>query len=275
MSYIDTHLHLSSPEYKEDIGALISRARDAGVRFMITIGSGYGAQNFSDACQIAEKYDLFFASGVHPHDADLGLGITEIDNVYEERLKCIFGELRVYAQNRRMVGLGEIGLDFYYNHSPRNIQKETFCRFLEFSKEIRMPVVIHSRDAFRETIDIIKSVQPLVCGGVFHCFSGDREQARDVLELGFYISISGIVTFKKAEIMRDVVKYMPKDRLLVETDAPFLAPVPYRGKRNEPAFIVETYKAIALLKGIDVNNLAEIIRRNTMNCFRIGEGDLI
>ncbi len=275
MNYIDTHLHLGAPEFREDLNEVISRAIASGVRYMITIGSGYGVENFAETLNLSEKYNLYFALGVHPHNADLGLSTKKLDSEYEVKLKSIFEEFRAYSHNSNMVGIGEIGLDFYYNYSPQDIQKETFYRFLMFASELDMPVIIHSRDAFLETIEIIKSLKSHIKGGVFHCFSGDIDQAREALNYGFYISIPGIVTFKKATVMRDVVRYIPSDRLLIETDAPFLAPVPFRGKRNEPAFIIETYKLVSEIRSISLKTLSDMVIKNAISCFRIKKGAII
>ena len=269
MKLIDTHLHLSASDYKDDLQEVIERAKSSGVEYMITIGSGYGAENYRDAISISERYNLFFAVGVHPHDADLGFknGFSVRD--YDLRFEGIIRDIREVASHKGMVGIGEIGLDFYYDHSPRDIQKRTFLRFLELAIELDKPVIIHSRDSFEDTIGIIREFAGRGLRGVFHCFSGDVEQAGVVLDLGFYISIPGIVTFKKAETMREVARYIPEDRLLIETDAPFLAPVPYRGKRNEPSYILETYKAVAGIRGMSIDLLAERVIMNSFECFNI------
>lgn len=270
MNFIDTHLHLSAKEFEGDLGEVLSRAKAVGVRHMITIGSGYGSENYHSAAEIAERYNLLFAAGVHPHDADLGLGITAPDHHYLLRLEKILTNISAMCSNARMVGIGEIGLDYYYDHSDRGIQRETFYRFLELSVSLKMPVIIHSRDAFEDTIDIIKAFNGNI-RGEFHCFTGDTHQARVLLDMGFYISIAGVVTFSKTEEIRQVVGYLPSDRILVETDSPFLSPTPYRGMRNEPAFIVKTYEKIAELRGTDIEDLARQVIINTANCLRIRE----
>ena len=272
MRLIDTHVHLSASDFKSDLNEVIERARNSGVEYMITIGSGYGAENYDEAISISESYNLFFATGVHPHDADLGLKDRWNVEDYRSRLEGIVEDIKRISSNRRMVGIGEIGLDFYYDLSPRDVQKSTFLRFLQLSTEVRKPVIIHSRDSFGETIGILRDFSGSVpIRGVFHCFSGDVEQAGQVLDMGFYISIPGIVTFKRAETMREVARYIPEDRLLIETDAPFLAPVPYRGKRNEPSYIVETYKMVADIRNVSIDSLAESVIRNSFMCFDIRE----
>ncbi len=268
---IDTHLHLASPEFRNDIAETINRAGEAGVRYLITIGSGYGADNFDSTIEIAGRFGLFYALGVHPHDADLGV---QDRNEYRQRLDRIFGRIRRESSDSKMVAIGEIGLDFYYNHSPQNIQKDTFADFLGFASEMNLPVIIHSRDSFKETVDIIRSAGKKI-RGVFHCFSGDREQAKTVLDMGFYISIPGIVTFKKATEMQEVARFLPDDRILIETDAPFLAPVPYRGKRNEPAYIAETYKFVSALRGTGIERLSDTVLNNAFRCFGIRKDDII
>ncbi|MGB9599560.1 MAG: TatD family hydrolase, partial [Myxococcota bacterium] len=201
MVLIDTHLHLSSPDYKEDIEAVISRAKTSNVKYFITIGSGYGADNFLSTIEISKKYNLFFALGVHPHDADMGLKIASPNSIYYEKTDEILQKIREASKNIRMVGIGEIGLDYYYEYSNKKIQRETFARFVDFSSSIDMPVIIHSRDAFSDTLDIIKSNRNGT-KGVFHCFSYNLEMAKAVLDMGFYISIPGIVTFKKSTEMQ-------------------------------------------------------------------------
>lgn len=271
MNFIDTHLHLNAKEFEGDLGEVISRARAVGVRHMITIGSGYGPENYRSAAEIAERYNLLFAAGVHPHDADLGLSITAPDPYYLSRLEKILTNISAISSNPRMVGIGEVGLDYYYNHSDRGIQRETFYRFLEISVALKMPVIIHSRDAFEDTIDIIKAFNGKI-RGEFHCFTGDTHQARVLLDMGFYISIAGIVTFSKTEEIRQVVGYLPSDRILIETDSPFLSPTPYRGMRNEPSFIVKTYEKVAELRGTNIEDLSRQVFINTANCLRIKEG---
>ncbi|MCX7959253.1 MAG: TatD family hydrolase, partial [Deltaproteobacteria bacterium] len=232
-----------------------------------------GAENLDETIEIAERFNLFFALGVHPHDASLGVSDYQR---YNSKIESIFKRIKTAALNPKMVAIGEIGLDFYYNHSPRDVQKRTFSEFLGFASENNMPVIIHSRNAFLETIDMIKPVrQRLTKSGVFHCFSGDREQAKKVLDMGFYVSIPGIVTFRKAQEMQEVTRYLPEDRILIETDAPFLAPVPYRGKRNEPAFIPETYKFIAELRGVSIERISGMVLKNALSCFKIRKEDII
>lgn len=269
LEFIDTHLHLNAPEYRDDLSTVIERARAAGVKHLITIGSGYGAENLESTISLSKTYDLLFALGIHPHDANLNL---VDDERYDEKIERIIAKIRNEIHNKRLVAIGEIGLDFYYNHSPQDIQKETFARLLSFASEVRLPVIIHSRNSFDTTIDIIKAIKPNT-KGVFHCFSGDTKQAKVVLDMGYYISIPGIVTFNKAREMQEVAKYIPIENLLIETDAPFLAPVPYRGKRNEPLFVIETYKFVAGLRNIPVDNLASSVIKNSFSCFNIRKDD--
>lgn len=274
MIFIDTHLHLSAPDYRDDLEIVLKRAEESSVKYFINIGSGYGADGFQDALDISAKYNIFFALGVHPHDADLGLKISVPDDIYNNKLDEILKRIERQINNPKLVGVGEIGLDYYYNHSEKRMQKETFERFLFFSSAHQLPVIIHSRDAFLDTVDIIKSTKKDI-KGVFHCFSYNLNQAKQILDMGFYISIPGIVTFKNATDMKEVVRYIPDDRILVETDAPFLAPVPYRGKRNEPSFIVETYKAIAMIRNTTIEELAKVVLANSLSAFRISKGDII
>lgn len=267
MNFIDTHLHLASPEFRSDLDEVIKRANISGIRYMITIGSGYGAENFDETIKVADRYNLFYAIGVHPHDANLQLSSEMVDDNYNRRLESIFAKIRVASRDKRMIAIGEIGLDYYYRHSGIDIQKETFARVLNLAVELKVPVIIHSRDAFDDTIDIIKAMRQNIPGGVFHCYTGDVEQARIILDMGFFISLSGIVTFKKAVTVQEVARFLPLDRILIETDAPFLAPEPYRGRRNEPAFIIETYKKVAEIRNMDIENLADAVLKNAIECF--------
>jgi TatD DNase family protein len=246
---VDSHCHLdyAAPEER---AAIIARARAAGVATMLTIGTtlaGAGAM-----CAIAEEDpDIWASVGVHPHEA-----AAEPD--------ADAAALVALAGHPKVVGIGETGLDFYYDHSPRERQAELFRAHCRAARETGLPLIVHTRDADAATAAILRAERPPA--GVIHCFSSGRELAEAALEIGFYISISGIATFKTAESLRMVIRDLPLERLLVETDAPYLAPVPLRGKRNEPAFIVHTAAVVAALKGVPVEDLAA---RTADNFFRL------
>ena len=246
----DTHCHLDSRSFDADREACIERARAAGVERLTAIGTGEGPPDLEAGIRLAERYPFIDATvGVHPHDASKAGEDT-------------WGELAALAAHPKVVAIGEIGLDYHYNFSPPEVQRAVFVRQLELARESRLPVVIHTREAWRDTVELIRRHWPPELGGVFHCFSGGPREAEQALELGFYVSFSGIVTFPRAEEVREAARIVPPDRLLVETDAPYLAPVPYRGKRNEPAWVVETARAVAALRGASLEEIARLTTEN-------------
>src|SRR6185295_9876927 len=223
--FVDSHAHIDGTEFDSDRGEVIQRARDAGVSAILNIGTGDPHSGALErAVELAEKHiDIYTAIGTHPHDARL------FDDEAEQLI------LKLITKSQRVIAWGEIGLDFHYDNSPRDVQMRVFQRQLQLAREAKLPAIIHTREAEAETIDILKSEGARGgLPGIMHCFSGSDWLAQQAIELGFYISFSGIVTFKKAEELRAVAKQVPLDRLLIETDCPFLAPVPFRGKRNEP-----------------------------------------
>ena len=250
---IDSHCHLDFPELAGDEAGVLARARSAGVAGMLTIGTRL--DQFERVRAIAERHDHVWCSvGVHPHEAKEE-GQRTPDRLIEA------------TKHPKVVGIGETGLDFYYEHSPRAEQVESFRAHIAASRQTGLPLIVHTRDADRETIDVLeeeagKGAFP----GLIHCFSSGAEVANHALALGFYISISGIVTFKAAEALRGIVLDIPLDRLLVETDSPYLAPVPKRGKTNEPAYVAHTAAKVAELKGVSV---AELEATTTENFFRL------
>jgi TatD DNase family protein len=251
---IDSHAHLDMEEFNEDLEAVIERAVDGGVERIITIG--IDLESTIKAIDIASRYSFIYATaGVHPHDADRATDevLTELQNL---------------AKNKRIVAWGEIGLDFFRNRSPREKQMDVFRAQLEIAGDLDLPVIIHNRDADKETIEILKSYGN-IHKGVIHCFSSDYDTAIKFMDMGFYISIPGVVTFTKADKLKDVAKRIPLDRMLVETDCPFLAPVPKRGKRNEPLFVTYTTRMIADLRGIPYEEVAEITTRNSKTLYNI------
>ncbi|OGW41193.1 MAG: radical SAM protein [Nitrospirae bacterium RBG_13_39_12] len=285
---IDTHCHIEMDEFNADREAVIQRARDAGIEAIITIGSDL--QGNLGGLKFSEKYDFIYSSvGIHPHDA------KDFSEEIFEKIKAWATEYKIQESNPptppftkggrggitiselrtpdpelkpKVVAIGEIGLDYHYDNSPREIQKEVFIKQLHYAKEINLPVVVHSREAQKDTLEIIR--ESGVNRGVLHCFSGDMEMAEKAMAIGFYISIAGPVTFKNARHPREIAKAIPDDYLLIETDAPYLTPEPFRGRRNEPSYIVHTAKAIAELRGITLEDLSRITTLNAKRLFRIG-----
>lgn len=250
---VDSHCHLDFPELAGDAEGVVARARNAGVGHMLTIGTKITA--FPGVLAMAERFGNVSCSvGIHPHEAAVE---PEMD---VEKLTAL-------AQHPKVVAFGETGLDFYYEHSPRLEQERSFRTHIGAARENGLPVIVHTRDADAQTGAILsEEIAKGAFTGVIHCFSSGRDLAEQCLALGFYISLSGIVTFKKAEALREVVKIVPMDRLLVETDSPYLAPVPFRGKTNEPAYVAHTAATVAEIKGVSREELA---RQTTENFFRL------
>jgi len=273
---IDTHCHLEMKPFNGELDAVIERARKAGVDTFITIGSDFGGCRA--AVELSRKYDSIYAAvGMHPHDAkDFSDEILENIKTWVSLGRTEKSDAKdTGAKIPKIVAIGEIGLDYHYDHSPRDIQRAVFIRQLELAGELDMPVIVHSREAKQDTIDILR--QSGVTRGVMHCFSGDVGMADEALSLGFHISIAGPVTFRNASKLREVAKHVPDDRLLVETDAPYLAPEPHRGKRNEPAFVADTARFIAGLRGISYEDMDRITTLNAKRLFGLlapGEGQI-
>jgi TatD DNase family protein len=248
---VDSHCHLDFPDFAAERDSVVVRARAAGVETMLTISTRL--DQFDGVRAIAEAYDGIWCSvGAHPHEA------ADHGGVAVEQLLAL-------ASHPKVVGIGETGLDFHYDLSPRDIQEQVFRAHIAASHASGLPLIIHAREADHEIARILDEERPPP--GVMHCFSSGRALAETALDLGFFISISGIVTFRNAEELRMIVRDLPLDRLLVETDAPYLAPVPYRGKRNEPAFVAATAAAVAKLKGIEAEQLASATRDNFFRLF--------
>jgi len=254
MKLFDSHCHLEMGEFEADRDAVIQRAFAAGVTRIVTVGTTL--EDGYRAVAVAEGHPGIYASiGVHPHD------VRGIDAGTYDALKKL-------AASPKVVAYGEIGLDFFRNRSPREVQLARFREQLDVAADLDLPVIIHDREAHDETLAAL-SGRPGGRGGVFHCFSGDRKMAERCTEMGFYLSIPGTVTFPKAGSLREVVRSVPLSRLLVETDAPYLAPVPHRGKRNEPTFVVRTAEKVAEIKGIPLAEVAAATTRNAMDVFGI------
>jgi TatD DNase family protein len=252
---VDSHCHLDFPDFAPELEQVLVRARAAGVGHFLTISTGL--ERFADVRRVAESApDIHCTVGVHPHDAEKE-PLTSPDVLLRE------------AAHPKVVAFGETGLDFYYNNAPRGAQIADFRTHIAAAREAQLPLIVHTRDADAETIAILREeFETGAFSGVIHCFTGSAELARGVLELGFFISVSGIATFKKADDLRAVLKEVPLDRLLVETDAPYLAPLPHRGKRNEPAFVVHTATMLAGLKGVTPDALADATTANFFRLFR-------
>jgi TatD DNase family protein len=228
---IDTHTHLDDTCYDADRDATIERARQAGVGAFVTIGCDL-ATSKSAVALAGHHSDIYASIGVHPHE------VKHIADGW-------YDEFRRLAQHEKVVAYGEIGLDYHYNHSPPKEQRERFREQVQLARELRLPVIIHTREAQEDTISILREEKASEVGGVFHCFSGDAWLAKDALDLGFYLSFSGILTFNNAAMLRDIARQTPLDRVLIETDCPYLTPVPHRGKRNEPAFVSHVANQLA------------------------------
>ena len=258
--FVDSHAHIDGSEFDTDRQQVIDRAVAAGVTTILNVGTGDPhSQDFERAIELSKQYEFIHtAIGTHPHDA------RHYDDLAEAKTK------RLLTENERMIAWGEIGLDFHYDNSPRDVQMDAFARQLRGATELDLPVIIHTREAETETIDILKrDYHEAKRRGVFHCFSGSMELAKAALDLGFYISFSGTVTFKKAEELREVARVVPTDRLLIETDCPFLAPIPYRGRRNEPAHVVEVARCLAQVLGLHLNEIAQTTSHNFSECFHL------
>jgi TatD DNase family protein len=246
---VDTHCHLDDEKFDADRDQVIERALAAGVELMMAIGTG---GELDVAIRQAERYPFIYATvGVHPHDAASATPET-------------FARLRDLAGHPKVLAIGEIGLDYHYDFSPRDVQRSVFDRQLELAVAVRKPIVIHTREAWEDTLDAIGTSLGtcLPHGGIMHCFTGDAAQARQALTLGFHLSFGGVLTFPKAESLREAARITPEDRLLVETDCPYLAPVPHRGKRNEPAFVLDTARRLAQVRGATLEAVAASTTRN-------------
>ncbi len=251
--FVDSHAHIDGPEFDADRDEIIARAHAADVTTILNVGTGDPHTGvFERAIEVGRRYpSVYTAIGTHPHDARF------YDDAAEQKTK------ELVKSGARVVAWGEIGLDFHYDNSPRDVQIDVFKRQLHAARECDVPVIIHTREAEPATIEILKTDYAGASRkGVFHCFSGSKDLALRALDLDFMISFSGIVTFKKAEELREIAKEVPLDHLLIETDCPFLAPVPYRGKRNEPAYVVEVARCIAEVRGVQTEEIARITTEN-------------
>jgi len=262
---VDSHCHLDHRKFDNDRDAVIQRALSAGVGILVAIGTGEGPHDLDAGLRLARQHEFVYATaGVHPHDA------AKAD-------EAAWAKLAGIAREPKVVGIGEIGLDYHYNFAPPDVQQAVFRRQLRLAMDVALPIVIHTREAWSDTVRILREElgpggHP--AGGIFHCFSGGPAEAAEALELGFHLSFSGIVTFPRASEIQEAARMAPIERLLVETDAPYLAPASRRGQRNEPAFVAETAARLAELKNVDFDTIAGITTDNWRSlCLRRVSGN--
>src|SRR5271170_8096417 len=264
--FVDSHAHLDGKQFDSDREQVIARAREAGVQNIVAIGNGDGPEDVGCGIRLAEKYDFIYATlGIHPHEARLA---NEAAYQNMERL----------AKHPKVIAWGEIGLDYYYDHSPRDVQKEVFTRQMELAAAAKLPIVIHCRpsedsdNAWDDCLTLIREDwAPNGLGGILHCFTGTWPQAKSALDMGFMISFAGNITFPKAQQIRNAALEVPLERMLIETDCPYLAPVPHRGKRNEPAFVVETARKLGELRGLTAEEVGQQTTLNFRRFFKLVE----
>ncbi|HEX3819222.1 MAG TPA: TatD family hydrolase [Candidatus Sulfotelmatobacter sp.] len=264
--FVDSHAHLDGKQFDSDRDQVIARAREAGVRAMVAIGNGDGPPTLDAGVRLAEQYGFMYATvGIHPHEARLAS-------------EDAYSEMERLARHPKVIAWGEIGLDYFYDHSPRDIQQQVFTRQMELAAAAKLPIVIHCRpsdnsdDAWKDCLQLIEERwAPQGIGGILHCFTGTWPQAKRALDMGFMISFAGNVTFPKAQQIRDAALEVPLDRMLIETDSPYLAPVPHRGKRNEPAFVKDTAAKLGDLRNLSAEDLGEQTSRNFYKFFKLSE----
>lgn len=251
----DTHVHVNARQFNDDRDAVIQRALDAGVTNMVVVG--FNDETIPLAIDIAERYDHIYAAvGWHPVDA--------IN--YEAKH---YDELKKLSEHEKVVAIGEMGLDYHWDTSPKEVQEQVFREQISLAKEVNLPIIIHNREATEDVLTILHEENAAEVGGIMHCYSGTVAQITACLEMNFYISLAGPVTFKNAHEVKEVAKQVPLDRLLIETDAPYLAPHPYRGKRNEPAYVRLVAEEIAALRNMSVEKVAEITMKNAKQLFKL------
>lgn len=264
--FVDSHAHLDGERFDSDREQVIARAREVGVRTIVAIGNGDGPEHVDCGIRLAEKYDFIYATlGIHPHEAKLA------DDASYQRMEQL-------ARHPKVIAWGEIGLDYFYDHSQRDVQREVFTRQMELASAAKLPIVIHCRpsdgsdDAWQDCLGLMKQHWAATgLGGILHCFTGNWSHAKSALDMGFIISFAGNVTFPKAQQIRDAALEVPLDRMLIETDSPYLAPVPHRGKRNEPAFVKETARQLAELRGVTAEEIGRRTADNFYTFFKLTE----
>ena len=251
----DTHAHLNAIQYEEDIVEVIQRAKSEGVTHIVVVG--FDQDTIKRAMELTEQYDMIYAAvGWHPVDA---IDMTDDD------LKWI----KELASHPKVVAIGEMGLDYYWDKSPKDVQKEVFRKQIQLAREVKLPIIIHNREATEDVIKILQEEKASEVGGIMHCFTGSLEVAKQCMDMNFYISFGGPVTFKNAKKPKEVAAEIPMDRLLIETDCPYLTPHPFRGKRNEPSYVKYVAEQIATLKGVSVEEIARKTSDNAMRLFGI------
>jgi TatD DNase family protein len=256
MELIDSHAHIDFPQFAEDREAMFDRARAAGVTTLLAIGTGPGPEKLDAALPFAEQHDWIYATvGIHPHEAE---------QVTPQHLE----QLATLAKHERVIAWGEIGLDYFYDHSPRRVQQRVFREQMALAQQAKLPIVIHCRDAWADCLNLLEEVwRPTGLGGILHCFTSTLEDARRGIEMGFLISFAGNATYPKTQSLRDVAKALPLENILIETDAPYLAPQSYRGKRNEPAYVAEVARTLASVRNLSPEELAAATSGNFRRFF--------
>ena len=256
MELIDSHAHIDFPQFAEDREVMLQRAREAGVQALLAIGTGPGPEKLDAALPYAEQYDWIYTSiGIHPHEA-------------KEATPQHFDQLARLAQHPKVIAWGEIGLDYFYDHSPRGVQADVFRTQMDLAHAAKLPIIIHCRDAWDDCLALIEQQwRPTGLGGILHCFTSTLDHAKRGLDMGFLISFAGNSTYPKAQTIRDVAKQLPLNRILIETDAPFLAPQPFRGQRNEPAYVAEVAKMLATVRNLPAEELAATTASNFRRFF--------
>ena len=258
MELIDSHAHIDFPQFADDREAMLERARAAGVTTLLAIGTGPGPEKLDSALPFAEQHDWIYATvGIHPHEAK---------EVTQQHLD----DLANLAKHPKVIAWGEIGLDYFYDHSPRETQHKVFRDQMELAAHAKLPIIIHCRDAWTDCLNLLdEHWKPTGMGGILHCFTSTLEDARRVMDMGFLISFAGNSTYPKAQNLRDVAKALPLERILIETDSPYLAPQPYRGKRNEPAYVAEVARTLASVRDLSPDEMAAATSDNFRRLFRL------
>jgi TatD DNase family protein len=262
MDLIDSHAHLDFPQFDADRAAMLDRARAAGVSTILAIGVGPGPEKLDAAIPYAEAHDWIYTTvGIHPHEA------KEVTPAHLETLAKL-------AQHPKVIAFGEIGLDYYYDHSPRDVQERVFRQQMELAAAAKLPIIIHCRDAWDDCLRVLDDAwKPTGLGGVLHCFTSTLEHAQRGVDLGFMVSFTGNITYPKAQSIRDVAKALPLSNILIETDSPYLAPQPFRGKRNEPAYVLEVAKTLASVRNLELQETAATTSENFRRFFRLSRPD--
>jgi TatD DNase family protein len=258
MELIDSHAHIDGPQFADDREAMLQRARAAGISTILAIGTGPGPEKLDAALPYAEAHNWIYTTvGIHPHDA------KEVTPTHLETLAAL-------AKHPKVIAWGEIGLDYFYDHSPRDIQETVFRQQMELAHAARLPIIIHCRDAWDDCLRLLgEAWRPTGLGGILHCFTSTLDHAQKGLDMGFLISFTGNISYPKAQNIRDVAKALPLSNILIETDSPYLAPQPHRGKRNEPAYVLEVAKALANVRDLELSEIAAQTTENFRRFFRL------